>query len=81
VSAGINKIEFHLGEAEELPVADETVNVVITNGVFNLCLDKPKILTGLHRVLRPGGCLQMADVLLHDDVTEEEVAGKGTWSD
>jgi SAM-dependent methyltransferase len=81
VAAGVNNIEFHLGEAEELPVADETVNVVITNGVFNLCPDKPRVLAELHRVMRPGGRLQMADILLHDDVTEEEVAGKGTWSD
>ena len=81
VAAGVGNIEFHLGEAEELPFADETVSVVITNGVFNLCLDKPKVLAELHRVLRPGGHLQMADILLHDDVTQEEVADKGTWSD
>ena len=81
VSAEVSNIEFHLGEAEELPVADETVYVVITNGVFNLCLDKPKVLAEIHRVLRPGGCLQMADILVHDDVTEKEVACKGTWSD
>jgi SAM-dependent methyltransferase len=81
VSAGVNNIKFHLGEAEELPVADETVNAVITNGVFNLCLNKPKVLAELHRVLRRGGYLQMADILLHDGVPEEEAAGKGTWSD
>ncbi len=81
VAVGLNNLDFHLGEAEELPVGDETVNVVITNGVFNLCLNKPRVLAALHRVLRPGGRLQMADILLHDDVTQEEVAGKGTWSD
>ena len=77
VAAGVSNIEFHLGEADELPVDDETVDVVITNGVFNLCLDKPKVLSELHRVLRPCGSLQMADILLHDDVTQEEVADKG----
>jgi SAM-dependent methyltransferase len=88
VAANVNNIEFRFGDAEELPVDAEelpvdaeTVDVVITNGVFNLCLDKPRVLTELHRVLRPGGRLQMADILLHDDVTQEEVADKGTWSD
>ena len=64
-----------------MPVDDETVDVVITNGVFNLCLNKPKVLSELCRVLRSGARLQMADILLHDDVTQEEVADKGTWSD
>ena len=81
VSAGVNNIEFHLAESDELPVEDKTVDVVITNGVFNLCLNKPKVLAELNRILTPGGRLQMADILLHDDVTAEEVADKGTWSD
>ena len=81
VSVDVNNIEFRLGEADELQVEDETVDVVITIGVFNLCLDKPKVLSELYRVLRPCGYLQMADILLHDDVTQEEVADKGTWSD
>lgn len=81
VAAGVGNTGFHLGEADDLPVDDETVDVVITNGVFNLCLDKPTVLAELHRVLRPCGRLHMADILLHDDVTQEEVADKGTWSD
>lgn len=81
VAAEISNVQFCLGDAEELPVEDETVNVVITNGVFNLCLDKPRVLAELYRALRPGGRLQMADIFLHDEVTPEEVADKGTWSD
>lgn len=80
-SADVANIEFCLGEADELPVEDEIVDVVITNGVFNLCLDKATVLSELHRVLRPGGRIQIADILLHDNVTTEEVADKGTWSD
>ena len=81
MSAAVDNIEFHHGEADQLPVDDETVDVVITNGVFNLCLEKRRVLSELHRVLRPGGRLQMADILLRDAVTEEAVSGKGTWSD
>jgi ubiquinone/menaquinone biosynthesis C-methylase UbiE len=80
-AVGSSNIEWHLAEAENVPVADATIDVVITNGVFNLCPDKPRVLAELHRVLRPGGRLQMADILLHADVTMEEVAKIGAWSD
>ena len=81
VSAGVNNVEFHLTEADVIPIENETVDVVISNGVFNLCLDKPKVLSELNRILTSDGRLQMADILLHDDVTTEEVTDKGTWSD
>ncbi len=80
-SASVDNIEFRLGEANELPLEDETIDVVITNGVFNLCLDKAKVLSELRRVLCDGGRLQLADILLHANVTPEEVADKGSWSD
>jgi SAM-dependent methyltransferase len=78
---GLCNVEFVQTEIEKLPLLDRSVDVVISNGVFNLCPDKPRVLAEAFRVLRPGGRLQMADILLHDDVTEEEVAGKGEWSD
>ncbi len=80
-SVGIPNTEFRQGEADALPVENGSVDVLISNGVFNLCLDKPKVLADAFRVLRPGGRIQMADVLLHDNVTPQEVANKGTWSD
>jgi SAM-dependent methyltransferase len=80
-AVGISNIEWHLADAENLPVTNATIDVVITNGVFNLCPDKPRVLAELHRVLRPGGRLQMADILLHADVTAEQVAKIGSWSD
>ena len=80
-ATGTTNVEFRVGEADALPLTDESVDVVITNGVFNLCLDKPKVLSELFRVLRPGGRIQMADILLDDAVTAEEVARKGEWSD
>ena len=78
---GVSNAEFRPGEADALPVEDGAADLVISNGVFNLCLDKPKVLAEVFRVLRPGGRVQMADVLLEDGVTPEEVARKGTWSD
>jgi SAM-dependent methyltransferase len=78
---GLHNVEFMQAQIEKLPLPDDSVDVVISNGVFNLCPDKPGVLAEALRVLRPGGRLQMADILLHDDVTPEEVAQKGEWSD
>jgi SAM-dependent methyltransferase len=80
-AAGVSNTDFRAGRADALPVPEGSVDVVITNGVFNLCVDKPKVVAELFRVLRPGGRLQMADILLEPHVTPEELAGKGTWSD
>ena len=78
---GVTNVEFILGEIEDLPLPDASVDLVISNGVFNLCPDKPKVLSEVFRVLKPGGRLQMADILLEPHVTPEEVATKGSWSD
>ena len=72
---------FFLGRVESLPLDDETVDVVIANGVFNLCVDKRKALAETFRVLKPGGRLLMADILLEEQVTPDEVARLGSWSD
>ena len=56
------QVEFREGMAEDLPVEDGWADVVISNGVLNLCDDKATVIAEIHRVLRPGGALQFADV-------------------
>lgn len=78
---GVMNVEFLLAGIESLPLQEASVDLVMSNGVFNLCPDKPGVLAEVFRVLRPGGRLQMADILLEPHVTPEEVATKGSWSD
>ena len=78
---GIANIDFWLAEIERLPLSDCSIDLVISNGVLNLCPEKPNVLGEVYRVLTPGGRLQMADILLEPHVTPAEVASKGSWSD
>jgi SAM-dependent methyltransferase len=77
----LTNVEFFHGLIEDLPMQEAIGDIAISNGVFNLCPDKPRALADAHRVLRPGGRLLMADILLEHDITPEEVARLGTWSD
>lgn len=79
--SGLANIEIKQGVANRLDVDDETVDVVISNGVVNLCPDKGQVLSELHRVLRQGGHLQMADMSLVEGVNPELLERVGEWSD
>ena len=70
---GLHNVEFVNTGIERLPMPNPSVDVATSNGVFNLCPDKPGVLAEAFRVLRPGGRLQMSDILLHSDVTPEDV--------
>jgi len=77
---GLANVEFLQGDVESLPLAAESVDVVISNGVFNLCRNKPCVVAEVFRVLRAGGCLFMADIILEDHVSPEKVQLMGSWS-
>ena len=68
---GAANVEFVEAEAERLPFGDETFDVVVSNGVIDLIPDKDAVFAELHRVLTPGGRLQIADVTIQNPVSEE----------
>ncbi|MEJ7871688.1 MAG: methyltransferase domain-containing protein, partial [Rubrobacteraceae bacterium] len=68
--AGLENVEFHQSYAEELPVPDGWADVVISNGVLNLMPDKPSVLGEMFRALKPGGRLQIGDILVQKPVPE-----------
>jgi len=78
--AGANNVELRQGYAEELPVPDGWADVVISNGVLNLAPDKEAAFSELARVLRPGGRLQIADLLVERPVPESAKAKIDLWT-
>src|SRR6266540_4681264 len=66
--AGLANIEFREGLAESLPAPDGSIDVVISNGVINLCPDKLAVMQEVSRVLKPGGRIQIGDIVVQKEV-------------
>jgi len=77
---GLTNIDLRKGMAEDLPVAAQSVDVVISNGVINLCPDKVAVMTEIYRVLRPGGRVQIADIIVHKEVPQDAKDDIDLWS-
>ena len=77
---GAANVEFVEGEIELLPFADESVDVVISNGVIDLLPDKETVFAEIQRVLCPGGRIQLADVTIQQPVSEEGKRNIDLWT-
>jgi len=77
---GLESVELHEALIESLPVEDASVDVVISNGVIDLLPDKDVVLDEIDRVLRPGGRLQIADVVIHHEVSEDARKRIDLWT-
>jgi arsenite methyltransferase len=78
---GFENVEFRRGIIEDLPVEDGWADVVISNGVINLCADKRRVFNEVMRVLRPGGRLQFADIATGKAVPEAAIRNIDLWTD
>ena len=79
--AGLGNVDFRDGLAEALPVEDASVDVVISNGVINLCPDKIAAMQEIYRVLKPGGRIQIGDIVVHKEVPEDAKSNIDLWGD
>ncbi len=77
---GFKNVEFRLGEIEHLPVADNTVDVIISNCVVNLSPDKPQVLKEAFRVLKPGGKFAVSDVVTNGPLPQTIKSSLSEWA-
>jgi arsenite methyltransferase len=78
--AEAGNVEFRLGQAEALPVEDDWADVVISNGVLNLIPDKAAALHEMWRVLKPGGRMQIGDIIVQKPVPESARSKIDLWT-
>ncbi len=79
--AGADNVEFLAGHIEAIPLPDARVDVVISNCVINLSVDKPAVMREMHRVLVPGGRIGITDVVAEDRLTPADRAARGGYAE
>lgn len=79
-AVGVTNVEWRRGELEQIPLADETVDVVISNGVLNLSPRKGRAIAEMFRVLRAGGRISIADIVLDEDLPPEIMIDPDAWA-
>jgi arsenite methyltransferase len=77
--AGVTNVEFRKGTIEQVPLPDGAVDVVISNCVINLSVDKPAVLAEMYRVLTPGGRVGVTDVVAEDHLSAADRAARGSY--
>jgi arsenite methyltransferase len=78
--AGIANVEWQQGELEAIPLPDASVDVAISNGVVNLSPRKSRVFAEVHRVLRPGGRMVAADLVVDEDLPPEILTNPAAWA-
>ncbi len=76
----LDQLEIREGYLEDLPVDSASIDVIISNGVINLCPDKDIVLAEAYRVLKPGGRLQISDIIVQREVPEDARADIDLWT-
>jgi SAM-dependent methyltransferase len=77
---GLDNVELHESLIESVPLPDASVDVVLSNGVIDLIVDKDGVFCEIDRVLRPGGRIQLADVVIHKEVSEDARKRIDLWT-
>ena len=77
--SGISNIQIHSADAERLPLEDNSVDVALANGIFNLNPERSKIFSELARVVKPGGCVYAAELILPETLAEEIQPNAENW--